>query len=218
MPAPSKLSTALEVWSRRNSSMHALRLCGTASPEVRPLLGGPLLLARLSYSSTSCPVLADPGRRAGTRSRGVARAAPAAGSPGWSAYALGRGARGQASRPTASPHLRLVSKLQAGARPESVSTWCPGALFPHKPASEPPEQRCERQEMQGGEQPREGWLWTPPKSDRRMEGPPTAIAPRVLTCTGVPGTDLRPCSTPAGPAPPRREPWCCPERREKEAS
>lgn len=70
--------------------MHAFRLCGTASPEVRPLLGGPLLLAPLSYSSTSCPVLADPGRRAGTRSRGVARAAPAAGSPGWSAYALGK--------------------------------------------------------------------------------------------------------------------------------
>lgn len=56
------------------------------------------------------------------------------------------------------------------------------------------------------------------RNGRGMEGGSTAIAPGVLTCTEAPGTDLRLCSTPAGPAPPRHEPWCCPERRGKETS
>ena len=198
--------------------MHALRLCGTASALVRSPPRGPP-----PFSPSFLLFHQPPGARGpGLESRHTESRGRSGGSdgwePGWSAYALGRGARGQASRPAANPYLLQVSKLQAGARPESVSTWCPGALFPRQPTSEPPEQRCERQETQGGEQPGEGCLWASRRATAGWRGAPTAIAPRVLTCTGAPGMDLRPCSTPAGPAPPRREPWCCPERREKEAS
>lgn len=137
MPAPSKLSTVLGVWSRRNSSMHAFRLCGTASAEVRSAPRGPP-----PFSPSLLLFHQLPGARgSGSESRHTESRGRLGGSggwePGWSAYALRRGARGQASRPAANPHLRQVSKLQAGARPKSVSTWCPGALFPRQPASEP---------------------------------------------------------------------------------